>query len=155
MSIDPARQSRKAFLRRAGIGAGALALGASAGPAFAAAENKPPVKLKIGWAGGTCEAATYAGVHAGHFAKENLDVELVRLANSQAGIDALGSGKVDAIGGVLYQYLKPIEQGIDVKLTAGLHGGCLRMIAGKNSGVKTIKDVKGKTVAVERSAAGQ
>lgn len=156
MSIDTSALSRKTFLRYAGIGAGSLALGASAGtiPAFASAESKPAVKLKLGWAGGTCEAATYAGVHAGHFAKEGIDVELVRLANSQAGIDALGSGKVDAIGGVLYQYLKPIEQGIDVKLTAGLHGGCLRLIAGKNSGVKTLKDVKGKTVAVDAIGGG-
>jgi NitT/TauT family transport system substrate-binding protein len=155
MSIDRASLSRTAFLRYAGIGGGALALGASVGASpAAAAAAKDPVKLRIAYGGGTCEAATYAGVHAGHFAKEGLDVELVKLANSQAGIDALGTGKVDAIGGVLYQYLKPIEQGIDVKLTAGLHGGCLRLIAGKNSGVKTIKDVKGKTVAVDAIGGG-
>jgi NitT/TauT family transport system substrate-binding protein len=155
MSIHRATLSRKAFLRDAGIGAGALALGASTGArqAFAAAATTP-VKLRLGWGGGTCEAATYAGVHAGHFAKEGLDVELVKLATSQAGIDALGSGKVDAVGGVLYQYLKPIEQGIDVKLTAGLHGGCLRLIAGKGTGVKAIRDVKGKTVAVDSIGGG-
>src|SRR5262249_4010295 len=43
---------------------------------------------------------------------------------------------------------KPIEQGVDVKITGGIHTGCLRVQAGANSDIKTVKDLKGKTVGV-------
>ena len=148
--------SRKDFLRRTSAGIGALALGgglgATARPAFAGAEARP--QLKLGWAGGTCEAATYVGHDVGFFANEGIDVELVRLANSQAGIDALGAGKIDAIGGVIYQYLKPFEQGLDVRFAAGLHGGCLRLVAKPNCGVHKLADLKGRTVGVDAIGGG-
>jgi NitT/TauT family transport system substrate-binding protein len=143
-------------LQRTGVSAGALAAGAAFGlparPAFAGTEARP--QLKLGWAGGTCEAATYVGHDVGFFADEGLDVELVRLANSQAGIDALGAGKIDAIGGVIYQYLKPFEQGLDVRFAAGLHGGCLRLVAKPNCGVHKLADLKGRTVGVDAIGGG-
>jgi NitT/TauT family transport system substrate-binding protein len=149
------RYSRKRFLERTGLGIGTLAMGgsiAAARPAFAGTQTRP--HLKLGWAGGTCEAATYIGHDAGFFEKEGLDVELVRLANSQAGIDALGAGKIDAIGGVIYQYLKPFEQGLDVRFAAGLHGGCLRLVAKPNCGVHKLADLKGRTVGVDAIGGG-
>jgi NitT/TauT family transport system substrate-binding protein len=44
--------------------------------------------------------------------------------------------------------LKPIESGTDVKITGGIHTGCLRLQAGANSDVKAVKDLKGKKVGV-------
>jgi NitT/TauT family transport system substrate-binding protein len=45
-------------------------------------------------------------------------------------------------------FLKPIEQGLDVKFTGGVHRGCLRVQAAANGSVKTIQDLRGKTIAV-------
>ena len=45
-----------------------------------------------------------------------------------------------------WQWLKPLEQGFDVKLTAALHGGCIRLLITSASGITTIADLKGKTV---------
>ncbi len=44
--------------------------------------------------------------------------------------------------------LKPLEQGFDVKIAAGTHGGCMRVLTRTNSGVDKLADLKGKIVAV-------
>jgi len=42
------------------------------------------------------------------------------------------------------RWLKPLEQGFDVKIAAGTHGGCMRVLSRTDSGV----DLKGKIVAI-------
>jgi NitT/TauT family transport system substrate-binding protein len=46
------------------------------------------------------------------------------------------------------RWLKPLEQGFDVKIAAGTHGGCMRVLSRVNSGVDRLTDLKGKIVAV-------
>ena len=46
------------------------------------------------------------------------------------------------------RWLKPLEQGFDVKIAAGTHGGCMRVLSRANSGVDKLADLKGKIVAV-------
>src|SRR5437763_1475277 len=45
-------------------------------------------------------------------------------------------------------FLKPIEQGLDVKFTGGIDRGCLRVQAGKNSSINPITDLRGKRIGV-------
>ena len=59
---------------------------------------------------------------------------------------ALTTGVFDAASVNFYSWLKPIEQGEDLVVTAGLHEGCLRMVVGVNTGLKTYADLKGKTI---------
>ena len=49
--------------------------------------------------------------------------------------------------GLIGDWLKPLEQGFDVKLFVGSHGGCQRLLASQASGIKDIAGVKGKTIA--------
>lgn len=44
------------------------------------------------------------------------------------------------------RWLKPLEQGFDVKITAAIHGGCMRLLASKGSGITTLEGLKGKRV---------
>lgn len=46
------------------------------------------------------------------------------------------------------RWLKPLEQGFDVKIAAGTHGGCMRVLTRTNSGVDKLADLKGKVVGV-------
>ena len=46
------------------------------------------------------------------------------------------------------RWLKPLEQGFDVKIAAGTHGGCMRVLTRTDSGVNGLADLKGKIVAV-------
>ena len=91
---------RREVLRRAGIGAGALALGgaATAAPAlargaFAVVRSRP--KLVLGWGGATCEAPLYLAYHKGFFAAEGLDVELYAESATYDDIQGLSSGTLD------------------------------------------------------------
>jgi NitT/TauT family transport system substrate-binding protein len=43
-------------------------------------------------------------------------------------------------------WMKPLEQGFDVKLTAAIHGGCIRLITSPESGISNIAGLKAKTV---------
>lgn len=68
------------------------------------------------------------------FTKYNLDVEFVNFGNStDVLLEAIATGKADAGVGMALRWLKALEQGFDVKLTAGTHGGCLNLLTAKNS----------------------
>jgi len=45
-----------------------------------------------------------------------------------------------------------LEQGFDVRITAGIHGGCLRLLGSKSAGVDTIASLRGKAIAISDQA---
>jgi NitT/TauT family transport system substrate-binding protein len=109
-----------------------------------------PRKLKLSWnAGAVCLAPLPVGIDYGFFQKQNLDVELVNYSGSTDQLlEAIATGKTDAGLGMALRWLKPLEQGFDVKIAAGTHGGCMRVLTRTNSGVDKLADLKGKVVAV-------
>jgi len=109
-----------------------------------------PRKLRISWnANAVCSVQLPVGIDHGFFKKQNLDVELVNFSGSTDQLlEAIATGKSDAGFGMALRWLKPLEQGFDVKITAGAHGGCLRAIVPAGSSIKTVADLKGKVVAV-------
>src|SRR4030081_3565624 len=109
-----------------------------------------PRKLKLSWnAGAVCLAPLPVAIDHGFFEKQNLDVELVNYSGSTDQLlEAIATGKTDAGLGMALRWLKPLEQGFDVKIAAGTHGGCMRVLSRNNSGVDKLADLKGKIVAV-------
>ncbi len=106
-----------------------------------------PIKLKVAYIGLTCEAPIFVAQEKGFYKDEGLDVKLVKAdwASLQSG---LGTGRFDANHTLIMYLLKPIEQGLDVKITGGIHTGCLRIQAGVNTDIKTVEDLRGKTIGV-------
>ncbi|MFT4041128.1 MAG: hypothetical protein QM692_23305, partial [Thermomicrobiales bacterium] len=45
------------------------------------------------------------------------------------------------------RWLKPLEQGFDVNITAGIHGGCMRLVGSTEQGITTLESLKGKVIA--------
>src|SRR5262249_10326795 len=86
-------------------------------------------KLKVPYLGLTCEGPIFVAHELGFFKEEGLDVELVK-ANWDNLRDGLGTGRFHATHHLTMFLLKPIEQGLDIKLTGGIHTGCLRLQAG-------------------------
>lgn len=109
-----------------------------------------PRKLKLSWnAGAVCLAPLPVAIDHGIFKKHNLDVELVNYSGSTDQLlEAIATGKSDAGLGMALRWLKPLEQGFDVKIAAGTHGGCMRVLSRANSGIDKLGDLKGKIVGV-------
>ncbi len=113
----------------------------------------PPRKLKFSWnAGAVCSVQIPVAIDQGFFKKRNLDVELVNFSGSTDQLlEAIATGKSDAGVGMALRWLKPLEQGFDVKIALGTHGGCLRAIVPAKSDIKTLTDLKGKNGRCRRS----
>ncbi len=106
-----------------------------------------PAKIKLAYLGLTCEAAMFVAQEKGFFKDEGIDVEFVK--TDWDGLrDGLGMGWFDANYTLIMYLLKPIEQGLDVKITGGIHSGCLRVQTSPNSAVRTVADLKGKKIGI-------
>src|SRR5436190_12901079 len=104
-------------------------------------------RVRVGYIGLTCEAPIFSAVENGYFKEEGLEVSLVKCewANYK---DVLALGGFDVTHHLIMYFLKPIEQGLDVKFTGGIHRGCLRVQAGANSSISKIQDLRGKRIGV-------
>src|SRR5437764_1331702 len=112
-----------------------------------AANGGPSNRIRVGYIGLTCEAPIFSAVEKGFFKEEGLDVSLVKCewANYK---DVLALGGFDITHHLVMYFLKPIEQGLDVKFTAGVHRGCLRVQAGVKSSIQSVKDLRGKRIGI-------
>lgn len=104
------------------------------------------MKIKVGYIGLTCEAPLYVAHEKGFFTEQGLSVEMVKCEWSQFK-DGLGLGSFHVAHQPIMSFLKPIEEGLDIKLTAGIHRGCLRVQSPLGSDIRTVQDLKGKRIA--------
>jgi NitT/TauT family transport system substrate-binding protein len=123
----------------------ALLLSGSSNKSTAAVVNSKHVR--IGYIGLTCEAPIYVAYEKGFFKEEGLEPELVKCAWANYK-DNLALGSYDITHHLVMYFLKPIEQGLDVRFLAGIHRGCLRVQAGEKTNIHTIEDLKGKRIGV-------
>jgi NitT/TauT family transport system substrate-binding protein len=127
------------------VAAGALTAGcrrsSDAAAAIAAA------KVRVGYIGLTCEAPIFAAVENGFFKEEGLDVSLVKCEWSKYK-DVLALEGFDVTMHLVMYFLKPVEQGLDVKFTGGIHRGCLRVQTAAKGDIQSVKDLRGKRIGV-------
>ena len=115
----------------------------------------PRRNLKLTWnASAICTVGVPVAQTKGYFEKRNLAVELINFGGSTDQLlEAIATGKADAGVGMALRWLKPLEQGFDVRITTATHGGCMRLLASKASGITRIEDLKGKVVGASDMAA--
>lgn len=104
-------------------------------------------KVRVGYIGLTCEAPIFTAVEKGFFKEEGIDVELVKCAWANYK-DVLALGGYDVTHHLIMYFLKPIEQGLDVKFTGGIHRGCLRVQASSKGNIHSVKDLRGKRIGI-------
>ena len=116
--------------------------------------SQPPRALTVAWnATSVCTAAAPVAKERGVFAKHNLDVSFINFGGStEQLLEAIATGKADAGIGMALRWLKPLEQGFDVRITAGVHGGCIRLLGSKAAGITSLETLRGKTIAISDQA---
>jgi NitT/TauT family transport system substrate-binding protein len=67
-------------------------------------------------------------------------------------LEAIATGKADAGLGLALRWLKPLEQGFDVRITAGVHGGCIRLLGSKAANIDSLESVRGKAIGISDQA---
>ena len=104
-------------------------------------------KIRVGYIGLTCEAPIFTAVEKGFFKEEGLAPEMIKCewANYK---DVLALGGYDVTHHLIMYFLKPLEQGLDVKFTGGIHRGCLRVQAATKGNIHGIEDLRGKKIGV-------
>ena len=127
---------------------------ASAAPSesAAASEAAAPAKLldrplQLGYYQGNCELHWYAAEKLGLFQKYGLDVEWT-VVNDANAATSLAAGKIDATDGILQGWVKPIEQGLDIRFTLGMQQGCMSTVTLADAPYTKLEDLKGKTIGV-------
>jgi NitT/TauT family transport system substrate-binding protein len=115
----------------------------------------PPRKVTLAWnEAAICTAAVPVAMKQGFFKRYNLDVSYINFAGSTDQLlEAIATGKADGATGMALRWLKPLEQGFDVKLVAGLHAGCMHMLSQRTSGITELTQLRGKTIGVGDMAA--
>lgn len=106
-----------------------------------------PYHLKVGYSPSLCQAALFVAYENGYFKEEGLDAELIQIDAAHAS-DVIAANQVDVLQGLAAKMIQPIENGLPVKVTAGIHTGCIRLLVPENSPIQSLKDLKGKKIGV-------
>ncbi|MGN0687893.1 MAG: ABC transporter substrate-binding protein [Oscillospiraceae bacterium] len=100
--------------------------------------------VKIGYATSLCHAPIHVAIENGYFDEEGLKYEAINVGGVIT--EAIGSGEVDAGFGLVAKFIQPLENGLPMKLTAGIHTGCTKLVVPNDSDIKTVADLKGKRI---------
>ena len=141
--------SRRGILKTAGAAGVAASLGVVGKRFFIGTAAAEPVKVRLSWTEvAACHSPVAFGAAKGFFQKQGVDIELYNQGSTgQTLIQSLATSKADLGVGLVYDFLKPLEQGFDVKLVVGTHGGCQRLLTTAASGITNLEGLKGKTIA--------
>lgn len=120
---------------------------AGCGEKPAAVKSDDDYVLKIGYSGSLCEAPLHMAIEKGFFEAEGLKVDVTKLAPGTA-FEAVTAGKTEAGFGLLASLVQPLSNGLPIKITSGLHTGCDKVLAPKNSGINSLADLRGKRIGV-------
>ena len=125
---------------QAGNGSGSAAKSASA-------QTETKTNMRVAYSPSLCEASTLVAYEKGFFQEEGIHPEMINIQGASE-TEALGTDKVDGMQTLVSKIIQPIQNGLPVKLTAGLHTGCVRIVTRPDTGITDVKGLKGKKIGV-------
>jgi NitT/TauT family transport system substrate-binding protein len=140
----PMIQTRRRFISSVALAGAAGLLHA---PRVAAAEGDlETTTIRLQKIGGVCVAPVYAAEEL--LRNEGFtDIRYVAMPNPVAVIEAVAHGEIDFGFNYTINYVPAIDAGKSITLLAGVHVGCFEAFA--RDGIRTIGDLKGKSVGVQ------
>ena len=103
--------------------------------------------LRLIYSPSLCAAPMYIAIENGYFEDEGLDIEQVTVDAAHVS-EAIGADQVDVGMGLIGKMLQPLENGLPIKFTTGIHTGCTKLLVPGDSDIKSIADLKGKKIGV-------
>lgn len=118
--------------------------------------------LNVATIGLTSDGSLLTGIEQGYFADEGLEIKTSIVANPPAGLAAVQSGQVDIAYSPSIPLLNALSQGVPIQVVGAADGypadpeqvddpaafDDTGLFASKSSGVTTVADLAGKTIAV-------
>jgi ABC-type nitrate/sulfonate/bicarbonate transport system substrate-binding protein len=113
-----------------------------------------PVKVKMGNLGFPSHAAMIVGVlkEKGFDKKNGIDMEVKVYGAISAYYGSLASGETDGVGGGPLVFQKMRLEGVPIKMVASSVDMTSMSVITKNPAIKTIMDLKGKTIAADMAS---
>lgn len=110
------------------------------------ASEKDSYILKISENSDLCGAPQQIAIEKGFFDDVGLKYKVVKIGQDTSNLDALNAGKIDASNSLMASIIQPLANGAKLKITTGLHTGCLQILT-KNGKIKSAAELKGKKIA--------
>lgn len=104
-------------------------------------------RLRIAYSPSLCQAPLHLAVELGFLEEEGIIAENVQVDAAHVQ-EAIGANQVDVGFGLIGKFLQPLQNGLPIKFTAGIHTGCIKIFALPGSGISKIADLKGKRIGV-------
>ncbi len=112
-----------------------------------AAEVKTEKVINIGLMPDVASIPFIIAEKNGYFEKEGVKVNLQYFKSAKDRDSALQGGKLDGMVNDIVAVFFANEGGLDLKIISRSDGN-IQLFAGKNSGIKTVQDLKGRTVGI-------
>ncbi len=114
---------------------------------WAAMQKEPVFGQEINYLfnGGACVSAKYQAEMLGYY--EEYGINAKYLAGGSV-VDTVGTGKCMWGTDHIATMLVPVTNGVDMTFVAGAHIGCKSIFVPADSDIKTVEDLKGKTIAI-------
>ncbi|WP_090150215.1 ABC transporter substrate-binding protein [Leucobacter sp. L43] len=159
------KKLRRSLTAVALLPAAALVLSACSGDGAAGGSSEEPggvTTLKVATIGLTSDGSLLAGMEQGFFEEEGLQIETSIVANPPAGLAAVQGGQVDVAYAPSIPILNALSQGVPITVIAAADGypedgvpaaeaenvDDTGLYASSSSGVTSVADLEGKTIAI-------
>jgi len=103
--------------------------------------------LRVGIQPDLCFAPLHIAIEKGFFEAEGLKFEAIKIESTVAA-EAIASNQIDAGFGLIAKFIQPLENGLPLKFTCGIHTGCIKIVVPRDSSVNSLSGLRGKKVGV-------